>query len=760
MGDSATGANPFRLVAALLAVIAATGVLAVLAFAPPAPVGADAPPAEFSAGRAEAHLRQIAIRPHPIGTADNDRVRQFIADTARGYGADVTVETGDVVWRWRHVHRAATTHNVVARVRGEDPAVSGGKALLLVSHYDSVATGPGAADDGAAVAAMLETIRVLASSGGVRNDVVFLFTDGEEMGLLGAREFVERHGVDDYGAVLNWEARGSGGPVWMFQTGADNGPLVAAFGQAGARPAGNSLAHEVYRVMPNNTDFTVFQEAGARGLNSAFLEHVRDYHSEYDDLERLDRGSLQHHGDTMVGLVRALGDRDLRELGGADAVYFDLFARVLVHYPVWLAVALAALTAVGLAVLLVLGVRRERVRVGGLLRVFGVAVGAPVAGALVSWGAWYAITLLRPGLAFLALSEPYDRGWYVAGFSVLALAVLVGAVRLLRRCSRAELLGGLLLFTCVLLLAVTVVTPGAGFLFQWTLLAGLPALWRAIRGRPDRGLSAGPPLVAAVLYPPLVGTLLVALGMPLVAAGMAFALLAGVLLVPLLVALPRTGRLAAGSAALAVVLLGVGVQTSGFTPDEQRPDALVYLGDVEEGRADWLSADPDVDAWTARVLGERPERVDLSGRYPMLVDPVLRAPAPVLPLPPPSVEVLADDAVGDARSVRFRVAPRERAWRTQVALPREGLRACLVAGQRLEPTGDGLVVELYGARDGAELTCEADAGAALEVEVVDHWVGLPAEVAAIVGPRPSDAMLVQSGSRAFDGALVRDVFRI
>ncbi|GGP55023.1 M20/M25/M40 family metallo-hydrolase [Saccharothrix coeruleofusca] len=760
MGDGAVRANSSWLVAVLLAGIAAVGVLAVLAFRPPAPVGADAPAERFSAGRAEAHLREIAVRPHPIGTADNERVRRFVADTARDHGAEVTVETGEVVSRWRHVFRAATTHNVVARVRGDDPAVSGGKALLLVSHYDSVATGPGAADDGAAVAAMLETIRVLTSSGGVRNDVVFLFTDGEEMGLLGAREFVARHGVDDYGAVLNWEARGSGGPVWMFQTGADNGPLISAFGEASARPAGNSLAHEIYRVMPNNTDFTVFRDAGARGLNSAFLEHVHDYHSEHDDLERLDRGSLQHHGDTMVGLVRVLGDRDLREAGGADAVYFDLFARVLVHYPVWSAVVLAALTAVGLVALLAHAARRGQVRVGAVLLVFGVALGTPVVAALLSWGAWWVITLLRPGLAFLALSEPHDRGWYVAGFSLLALAVLVAAVRLLRRCSRAELLGGVLLFTCALLVVAAVLAPGAGFLFQWTLLAGLPALWWAIRERPDRGLSAAPPLVAAALFPPLVGTLLIALGMPLVAAGVAVALLGGVLLVPLLGALPRTGPLAAACAVLAVALLGVGVRTAEFGPDEQRPDSLVYLHDTATGQANWLSSDPEVDAWTARVLGERPERVDLSDRYALLADPVLRAPAPVLPLPPPSVEVLADGTAGDVRSVRFRVVPHAQAWRTQVALPREGLRACLVAGKRLEPTGGALVLELYGAGGGAELTCEAEADAVLEVEVVDHWAGLPAEAAAIVGPRPSDAMPVQSGSRAFDGALVRRVIEI
>ncbi|MFD1151832.1 M20/M25/M40 family metallo-hydrolase [Saccharothrix hoggarensis] len=730
-------------VAVVLVAVAAVGVLAVLAFRPPAPV-ADAPPGEFAAGRAERHLAEIAQRPHPIGSADNQRVRGYIADTARSLGADVVVESGDVVRPWRGVARVATAHNVVARVPGTDPGVSGGKALLLVAHYDSVPTGPGAADDGAAVAAMLETLRALTTTP-VRNDVVFLFTDGEEVGTLGAEAYVRRHGVSGIGAVLNWEARGSGGPVWMFQTGPDNAALVSAFGEASSRPIANSLAFEVYRRMPNYSDFTVFLEAGARGLDSAFIEHVRDYHSTYDDLARLDRGSVQHHGETMVGLVRALGDRDLRVADG-DAVYFDVFSRVLVRYPVPLAEVLAALTVTALAWLLVRNVRSGRLRPRAVGAVAGVAVGAVLTAGAVSFGVWALVAWARPELAFLALSEPYERGWFVAGFCALGLAVLFTAVRVLRRWTSAEVVAGVLVVTAALLVVATLAAPGTGFLFQWPLLVGLPAVW-ATR------FAALPPLVAAAIYPPLVGTMTVALGLPLVAVAVVFAVLAGVLLLPVLGALPRPGTTATAVALVAVALIAVGTARVGFGPTEQRPNSLIYLLDTETGRADWLSADPAPDAWTSRVLGDSPERVTLTDRHPMLDEPLMRADAPALTLPAPTATVLSSTD-GDVRTVTLQISPTANAWRTQVTLSDRGVRVCRHNFTELHAT----TLEFYGPAN-RKVTCELDPGTPLDVTLTDHWIGLPAEAASLIGPRPPDTMPVQSGNRPYDAALVRAAFR-
>src|SRR6185312_1047776 len=141
------------------------------------------------------------------------------------------------------------------------------RALLIVGHYDSVATGPGASDDGVTVAAMLATLQTLSRGPRPQNDLVFLFSDAEETGQLGAQGFAARDAVmNQVAAVLNFEGRGSAGPPLLFQTGLDSGGLVRRFARALKVPLASSASDEVYARLPNDTDFSVFRERGLPGL--------------------------------------------------------------------------------------------------------------------------------------------------------------------------------------------------------------------------------------------------------------------------------------------------------------------------------------------------------------------------------------------------------------------------------------------------------------------------------------------------------------
>jgi Zn-dependent M28 family amino/carboxypeptidase len=91
--------------------------------------------------------------------------------------------------------------------------------VLLVAHYDGVGAGPAASDDGAGSAALLETMRALrARKQPLAHDIMVLFTDGEEAGLLGAAAFVREHPwAKDVAVILNFEARGTSGRSFMFE---------------------------------------------------------------------------------------------------------------------------------------------------------------------------------------------------------------------------------------------------------------------------------------------------------------------------------------------------------------------------------------------------------------------------------------------------------------------------------------------------------------------------------------------------------------
>src|SRR5690349_943954 len=264
----------------------------------PEPAPREAPASGFSAARAMDVLGRILgdQQPHPLGSEANRAVRDRIVAEFERVGLPVSVRS-----RFTCGARAcATVDNVLARLPGASPD----DAILLTAHYDSVAAGPGAGDDGAGVAAMIETARALAAGSRLQRDVLFLADDGEEAGLLGAVAFTGEPEFARVGWVVNLEARGDVGASSLIETQAGNAGVVAAIGRSLPRPSGSSLDYEIYKTLPNDTDFTVYREHGRGGANFALSRGAARYHTPRDDIARLSPGSLQHHGDNALALVR------------------------------------------------------------------------------------------------------------------------------------------------------------------------------------------------------------------------------------------------------------------------------------------------------------------------------------------------------------------------------------------------------------------------------------------------------------------------
>jgi len=304
-------------------VVALAAALGLAQLRTPQPAGADAPASEFSAARALAELRPLAQAPHPQGSAEHDRVRDRLLMRLRELGLEseiqhATASNGRIGLEWKGTTPAGSVDNVVGRL----PGTASTRAVLLVAHYDSVPWSTGAADDGAGVAAILEALRALRAGPPLRNDLIVLFSDGEEAGLLGAKAFVDGHRwARRVGVALNFEARGTRGPSLMFETSAGNERLVrelaaaASFQSPTERPLASSLFYEIYRLLPNDTDLSVFKEAHFAALNFAFIDGGTAYHTRLDRLDALDPGSLQHHGSYALSLARRLGGIDVLDLG-------------------------------------------------------------------------------------------------------------------------------------------------------------------------------------------------------------------------------------------------------------------------------------------------------------------------------------------------------------------------------------------------------------------------------------------------------------
>jgi len=320
---------------------------------PPAPLPANSDPAGFSAERAMEHVRKIAIEPHPVGTPANKRVREMLVAHLQAAGLETEVQSTQIIDGYvssgpefyaglpPQRHPAAFVNNIIARLKGTD---SKGKALVLMSHYDSVYYGPGAGDDASGTATLLETLRALQASEPLENDVIFLITDAEEGGLFGAQAYFSKHRwAADTGLVLNFEARGSRGPVSLFQTSAMNDKLVAAFADAVDRPFANSLTVKIYQAMPNDTDLSISLKAGKPGMNFAFIEGFYDYHTKGDNIDNLSHATLQHMGNQALAMTRIMGNQKLPLEDTEEIVFFDFLTLFLISYPLWVSWFAAAL---------------------------------------------------------------------------------------------------------------------------------------------------------------------------------------------------------------------------------------------------------------------------------------------------------------------------------------------------------------------------------------------------------------------------------
>ena len=301
-------------------------------------------------------IAAMAPVPHPIGSAANHAVRDYLVRRmgALGLGPrrparDTGVDDGGLSAAGSFVGRRAWCENVIGVLPGRNHALP---ALALMAHYDSVPGSPGAADDITGVASELEIARAIKAGGVPARDVMVVFTDGEEAGLLGAHAFFRGDPAAAHvGFVLNMETRGGGGRAKMFETSANNGAAIDLFRRTAVRPDSNSLAVFVYKLMPNDTDFTVAKAKGLTGFNYAFIGRQFDYHSPSSSVAALDQGSVQHMGDEVLPTARALAFSPTLPGAAPDAAYADVFGLFVLAYPAWagwIVLALAAgLIAVG-----------------------------------------------------------------------------------------------------------------------------------------------------------------------------------------------------------------------------------------------------------------------------------------------------------------------------------------------------------------------------------------------------------------------------
>jgi len=706
--------------AALLAALAATSLL----IQPPA-LRSSNTAGEFDAARAKQRLAAILgnERPHPADTAASDAVRARLVGQIRALGLTPIVRDQfacNEIYKTRGVSCARVRNVIVAL----GPA--SGKALLINSHYDSNPSGPGAGDAGAGVATMLEVASILKNER-LSRPVFFLFNEGEELGLVGARAFLS----DPFGrrvdSLINLEARGTTGPVSMFETSVPNGPPVRAFARSVDRPFANSLATDFYRQLPNYTDVNSFAERGWTTLNFAMIGNETRYHSAGDDLAALDLKSVQHMGDQALAVARELAAS--RPGGGGTVLFADIAGVQLVMIPAWLGFGLLALLTGGFAWI--------SWRRGGTWRGLSVVLAALVASTVLAWIGISLMGLARPGSFWRAYPVWTHLAVYASG-----LLAAVGALALIgRRLTSPQLRASFWLAFLLIGVAVLLIAPGGVIYFllpPLTALAGI-GLSKSVAWAERAGAIA-----AAILLWLTLGEVTALLGDLLINGPMfIFAPLAVLIAMPWLIEAKmliddlRCVQVIAMPALLMLLGWAAAAAAPAYSADRQQRFSIQFIGD---GDKSWFAVDND-GASLPEGFGSGWTREKL----PHSLAKLWVRPAPPLPgLAPPRVEVVRNERAADRRSVILRLNSRA-SDRIALIAPKDA--SILAAGTEayLRPIARGAKKGRYviicsgRSCDGAELTVVTSSGSPVELIVAGIRYALPPQAGPLIAARPANA---------------------
>ncbi|ASS74163.1 hypothetical protein CIG75_03610 [Tumebacillus algifaecis] len=724
----------------VLLILSLTAFLGLNQIAAPNVLPKDAPADQFSAERAALHVEQIAKEPHSTGTVEAAKVRDYLLSELKKAGLDAQVQEADSARVSHGTVYSGHIQNVIARLKG---TAGGDKAILIAAHYDSVQTAPGASDDGAAVGAMLETLRALQAGPQLKQDVIFLFTDGEEAGLLGANAFAKEHPwAKDVGMVLNFEARGYKGPSFMFETSDSNGWLMNEFAKAAEHPVANSMLYDMYKLLPNDTDLTVFKQAGLGGLNFAYAIGLNAYHNTLDSVETMDRESLQHHGSYMLSLTNHFGNLDsLENPKEQNHVYFNVFKHVLVDYSQAWVLPLTAVVTLLFLFVLITGLRRGDVWVGGLFKGFlGFLLAVGVTGG-VAMGAWTLVNMLQSDLAYNLVNDPDFFSVYSWGFALLSIAVFAMMYVWIRRwTTTSNLMGGSIILFWLLTLAVTFLLPGGSYLFAWPLFFSLIGWYFLMKSRDgeiktlqDAVIQTLFAVPAVLLFVPIVYLVLVLVTLEL--AGVVFALLAIMmgLLVPHLISLleVRTWRFPIAMVGSALVIFLI----AGFTLDisDKNPTfASVFYGKNQDtNKAVYATASPLDDPWLEQFLSDDPEKGKLSDIFnPLFTRDYRYAEAPEIKDEAPKLEVVSDTTQGDVRTLKVKLEPQRKATEYAVAAKTEAkVIGGSVNGKSFQldvAEGKTFLVNYTAAPEKPlELTLQIQPGSKITLNVFDTTYGYP-----------------------------------
>ncbi len=618
---------------------------------------------EFSTAKAMHHVKIIAEKPHFVGSDAHDEVKDYIFSQLAELGLEPAIQA-EVVFR-NDLRRGGRVQNIYAKIKG----TQSGQALLLMSHYDSaVHASFGASDAGSGVATLLEGLRAFLAKGvQPKNDIIILITDAEEIGLLGAQAFADKHPwAKDVALGLNFEARGSGGAsIMLMETNQGNSGLIENFNKANpSHPVANSFMYSIYKIMPNDMDLTILRRSlDINGFNFAFIDDYFDYHTAQDTYDRIDPNSLKHQGTYLSALLDYFAQSDLRSvMSENDLVYFNFPLLGLISYPYNWNLTLLITTVLFLIIVIGIGIRRKKINFRHIFLGFIPLLLSLVLISLFSIYGWKLILMIHPEYAEIYQGFPYNGHYYITAFISLSLWMVILIYR--KFISDEKLLSfyvAPIFIWLVLNVIILIYLPGGSFFILAPLLSLISFLLLIIFKSESKVLISTVILLPIlIVFAPMAQLFPIALGLKMVVIASIFSFLILCSFLPIIFSIKGIGNLNKFFLIISLLSFGSAWFSSSFSDENKKPNSISYGYLQEEGKAFWLSYDQQIDSFTKQFLSDDYQKggVETDRGYVWLFSSAeMHREAPLIDLSATEIIVLKDTIISDYREIKIKLKP-------------------------------------------------------------------------------------------------------
>ncbi|MDR6299510.1 M20/M25/M40 family metallo-hydrolase [Mesonia maritima] len=562
-------------------------------------------PSGFSMEKAFLHVQNISQKPHSVGTAEHSKVRNYIVKELQELGLQVQTQKG------YHLSKEGTftaPENIITKIEGSKPKPK--SDLLILTHYDSaVHSSPGASDAASGVATILESLRVfLGNNTSHKNNIIICFTDAEEIGLNGAGLFVAEHPwAENIGLVLNFEARGSGGPSnTILETNSGNTKLIKAFAEANPRfPNATSLMYSVYKKLPNDTDATVFrEEKDIPSFFFAFIDDHFDYHTANDTPENLDANSLAHQATYLTALLPYFGNKHLTTLASVEeSVYFNFPLLDLVHYPFSWIFPMLILAWIFFIGLIIYGFRKRRLTLKDSLKSFLPFLGSLIISGIIAFFSWSILKNLYPEYQENLNGFTYNGHFYIGTFVFLSLAItFLFYGKKVEKERLPNLLIAPLFIWLLINTGIAIALKGAAYFIipLFFIMIGFFLMIKKVNAW--FGIQLIFAIPAIFIFSPLIQFFPVGLGLKMLVISAVFTVLLVGLLLPIFAFYKRKYLLSIFCFLFSGLFFILAHTNASFSEENPKPNSLLYVLDVDKQTATWNTYDHQLDEWTKEFI--------------------------------------------------------------------------------------------------------------------------------------------------------------